>query len=284
MLEDRMDKVEEERRIVLELMTPPQTMIESYQPQCRKDFITEAERKVLLSLCQSIRLEDIDEGEEVGDNEKNDNPDIENRQEEPLGSIDGRVETSVGHGARDLYNKPEIMQEEGIVRHVANVQIRDVSVVENFLYFNKLAGNNIAPQGLTGRQWREAVHLAAIKLLSLDQIRSHLDVVTNEWLDPHSNSVSFKIYLQKNRIILTTKEDVGRLWPGVQPEEIKTLTLYGGQACVFDVFTDIPEGSQASGKGKEVNRTPSAMGGIIVNSVEPTTFSTSSTSSTHDQQ
>lgn len=81
-LRDRMDKVEEERRIILELMTPPQTMTESYRLQCRKDCITEVEREMLLSICNWIKPADIDEGEEdTGSNEENDNSDVENRQD-----------------------------------------------------------------------------------------------------------------------------------------------------------------------------------------------------------
>lgn len=88
MLRDRMDKVEEERRIVLESMTPPQTMTESYRLQCRKEFITDVEREILLSICQRIKPADIDEGEEdTGGNEENDNSDVEKRQDREFGFI-----------------------------------------------------------------------------------------------------------------------------------------------------------------------------------------------------
>ncbi|KAF9537187.1 hypothetical protein EC957_008687 [Mortierella hygrophila] len=47
-----------------------------------------------------------------------------------------------------------------------------------FLFKNFIA--DVTPQGLTSRQRRKAGHRAAVKLLSLDQIRNHLDVVNNE--------------------------------------------------------------------------------------------------------
>ncbi|KAF9382477.1 hypothetical protein CPC16_009322 [Podila verticillata] len=440
MLRDRMDKVEEERRIILELMTPPQTMTESYRHQCRKDFITEVEREILLSICKWIKPADIDEGEEdTGSNEENDNSDVENRQDKEFcalhsfltylysgnypkgntkagvrsvtGQLAAEFKRMYGHGARDLHNKLKVMKDKGVVRGDADIQIRpDVSAVENFLYLNRLTGNirrmvpitpsqqpfmsfsereiaaffwkrkvlkeklvqlgklenttitsvndldtwisgkepgfliknfiaDVAPQGLTSRQKKKAGHRAAVKLLSLDQIRNHLDIVKNEWLDPITYAdkgyvlrgsiktdgfriqlLAFKLrelqdvryrrlddnrlpprltstvggvdyYLQEIRNVIKTKEDVARLWPGVQPEKIKTLTLDGGQACIIGAFADIPEDSRANGKGKEVDRTHSTMEGIIATSVEPTTFSTSSTPlpvpisvSTPDQQ
>lgn len=64
MLRDRMGKVEEERRIVLESMTPPQAMTASYQLQCRKDSITEVEQEILFSICKCVKPAKTDEGEE----------------------------------------------------------------------------------------------------------------------------------------------------------------------------------------------------------------------------
>lgn len=206
-----------------------------------------------------------------------------------------------------------------------------------FLIKNFIA--DVAPQGLTSRQQKRAGHRSAVKLWSLDQVRSHLANVQNEWLDYLTygekgyilqgslrtdgfriHLLAFKLqelqavrfrrnledrlpprltstvggidyYLQEIRNVITTKEDVARLWPGVRPEKIKTLTLDGGQACVIGAFADIPEDSRVNGKGKEVDRTHSTMEGIITTSVELTTFSTSSTPlpvpisvSTPDQQ
>ncbi|KAG0347945.1 hypothetical protein BG004_006508 [Podila humilis] len=237
MLRDRMDQVEEERRIILESMTPPQTMAEFYRLQCRKDSITEAERGILLSICERVKPADIAKDEEdAGDGNKvNDDSDVANRQDK---------DSAQGHEGQGHSTKE------------ANIQIQpDVSAVENFLYLNKLTGNSrrmvpitsstqpfvtfserelaaffwkrkvlkerlvelgkldnmtinsmknldawiagketgytiktfvadVAPQGLTSRQRKRAGHRSAVKLWSLDQTRSHLADVQNEWLDP----------------------------------------------------------------------------------------------------
>lgn len=98
-------------------------------------------------------------------------------------------------------------------------------------------------------------------------------------------------FLPKIRNVITSKDDVAKYWPGVQPEEIKTLTLDGGKACVIGAFADIPDDSLRTGNGKEVDRVTSSMEGIVATSVEPTATSTSSISlpipisvSTQDQQ
>lgn len=83
-------------------------------------------------------------------------------------------------------------------------------------------------------------------------------------------------YLQEIRNVITTKEDAARLWPGVQPKKIKTLTLDGGQACVIGAFADIPEDLQANRKGKEVAWTHSIMEGTTPITVEPIAASTTS--------
>ncbi|KAG0284058.1 hypothetical protein BGZ98_006052, partial [Dissophora globulifera] len=40
--------------------------------------------------------------------------------------------------------------------------------------------------------------------------------------------------------VITSKEDVERLWPGTRPEDIKTLTLDMGQACLIGAFAHLP--------------------------------------------
>ncbi|KAG9070416.1 hypothetical protein KI688_009753 [Linnemannia hyalina] len=136
---------------------------------------------------------------------------------------------------------------------------------------------DVAPQGLTSRQRKQADHRSAVKLWSLDQIRSHLVDVQNEWLDPITYAtkgyvlrgslktdgfriqlLAFKLrelqdvrfrriaedrlpsrltstvggidyFLPEIRNVITSKDDVTKYWPGVQPEEIKALTLDGGR-------------------------------------------------------
>ncbi|KAF9106844.1 hypothetical protein BGX30_008795, partial [Mortierella sp. GBA39] len=59
------------------------------------------------------------------------------------GQLAAEFKRMYGNGTRDLYNKLEIMKDKGTVRVDADIRIRpDVSVVENFLYLNKLTGNS----------------------------------------------------------------------------------------------------------------------------------------------
>ncbi|KAF8923926.1 hypothetical protein BGZ47_004370, partial [Haplosporangium gracile] len=58
-------------------------------------------------------------------------------------------------------------------------------VIKNFVA-------DVAPQGLTSRQRKQAGHRSAVKLWSLDKIRSHLADVQNEWLD-------ISTYTEKNK-------------------------------------------------------------------------------------
>ncbi|KAF9333018.1 hypothetical protein BG006_004085 [Podila minutissima] len=57
-------------------------MLRDHMDKCRKDFITEVEQEILLSICKWIKPADIDEGEEdTGSNEENNNSNVENRQD-----------------------------------------------------------------------------------------------------------------------------------------------------------------------------------------------------------
>ncbi|KAG0057380.1 hypothetical protein BGZ83_010839 [Gryganskiella cystojenkinii] len=55
-------------------------------------------------------------------------------------------------------------------------------------------------------------------------------------------------FLTEIRNVLGTKEDVARLWPDVNPQDIKILTLDAGQAYVVGAYAHIPR----SGKGKDL--------------------------------
>ncbi|KAG0246850.1 hypothetical protein BG011_002316, partial [Mortierella polycephala] len=300
------------------------------------------------------------------------------------GQLAAELKRMYGHGSRDLQDKVKTLQRKGAVRRDADIQIRDVSPVENFLYLNKLASNcrrivpitfsqqpfvtfserelalffwkrgvlkerliqlaalddstitstqdldiwisgktpgfliknfvaDVAPQGLTSRQKKKAGHRAAIKLWSLDQIRAHLEIVKSEWLDPVAYAqkgyvlrgsvrtdgfrvqlLAFKLrelqdvryrrmdesrlpsrltstvggvdyYLTEIRNAIASKEDVERLWPGTRVEDIKTLTLDGGQACVIGAFAHLPEELSKRSKGKEPVRDvlPMDMEGVV---------------------
>ncbi|KAF8929937.1 hypothetical protein BGZ47_000819 [Haplosporangium gracile] len=161
---------------------------------------------------------------------------------------------------------------------------------------------DVAPQGLTSRQRGKVGHRAAVRLLTLPQIRTYLETVKNDWLDPVTYAekgyilrgsirtdgfrvqlLAFKIrelqsvryrrldehriparltstvggvnyFLQEIRHVISSNEDVQRLWPGVRPEEIRTLTLDGGQACVIGAFAHLPDKQLQHGKGKEVDK------------------------------
>ena len=138
------------------------------------------------------------------------------------------------------------------------------------------------------RQRKKAGHRAAIRLLSLNEIGAHLDVIKDKHLDPSQYKergyvlrgsvrtdgfwvqlLAFKLrelhdiryrrlpenrlpprltstvggtdcYLQEIRNVITSKEDIGRLWPGKNIEDIRTLTLDAGQACVIEGFAHLP--------------------------------------------
>lgn len=170
---------------------------------------------------------------------------------------------------------------------------------------------DVDPHGLTSRQRGKVGHRAAVKLFTLPQIRTHLDTIKNDWLDPVTYAekgyvlrgsiwtdglrvqlLAFKLrelqdvryrrldehrvparltstvggvdyFLQEIRNVITSKEDVQRLWPGMRPKEIKTLTLDGGHACVVGAFAHLPDNQRQQGKGKEVDKEYASMEGII---------------------
>ncbi|KAF9944767.1 hypothetical protein BGZ70_004356 [Mortierella alpina] len=51
-------------------------------------------------------------------------------------------------------------------------------------------------------------------------------------------------FLTEVRNVIRTKEDVAKLWPNVDPRDIKTLTLDAGQAFVVGAYAHIPESHQ----------------------------------------
>jgi hypothetical protein len=61
-------------------------------------------------------------------------------------------------------------------------------------------------------------------------------------------------YLQEIRHVIEAEEDVARLWPGVDPHDIKILTLDAGQAYVVGAYAHLPQHSSSKSKGKAVVR------------------------------
>ncbi|KAG9065426.1 hypothetical protein KI688_002751 [Linnemannia hyalina] len=177
---------------------------------------------------------------------------------------------------------------------------------------------DVAPQVKTSRQRRKAGHRGAVKLLTLEQIKSHLTAVQDKWVDPINyatkgyilrgsirtdgfrlqlpayklrelHSVRYRrleptklppkltstvggtdYYLQEIRRVITCKEDIEKLWPGVPVERIKTLTLDGGQVCVIGAFADLAEDVLSQSKGKD-NANESSMEDVTTTTVATTT-------------
>jgi hypothetical protein len=59
-------------------------------------------------------------------------------------------------------------------------------------------------------------------------------------------------YLQEIRHVIETEEDVARLWPGVEPCDVKILTLDAGQAYVVGAYAHLPRDPLERTKSKAV--------------------------------
>jgi hypothetical protein len=76
-------------------------------------------------------------------------------------------------------------------------------------------------------------------------------------------------YLQEIRHVIESEDDVSRLWPGVEPHNIKILTLNAGQAYVVGAYAHLlQEPSERIKQGKAVVRNDLS---IVDTSVPPTT-------------
>ncbi|KAI7822851.1 hypothetical protein BC939DRAFT_172096 [Gamsiella multidivaricata] len=167
---------------------------------------------------------------------------------------------------------------------------------------------DIDPEDLTSRQRGKAGHRAAIKLLSLDDLETHLQMLDDPEFRPETYarkgyfhrgslrtdgftmqllcskvrellSVKYKRlpddrlpprltstlhgtsdFLTEIRNVVRTKDDVARLWPGVDPKDIKILTLDAGQAFVVGAYAHLPQ----SGKDKDpVQGAPPSFKGLF---------------------
>ncbi|KAG9063431.1 hypothetical protein KI688_004314 [Linnemannia hyalina] len=319
-LQNRMDRAEEDQRINLELMKPPLTMSENCRLHAWKNAVSEVERNILLLFCEQAKPKDAEEDkDDAGGNYPkstskagavaNDLTDWLVKREvynsvRSLTDMKVTVPFTPGHLIRSvtdqLAKEMKLIYGRPLKDRMIHLVTLDNMTVTSTIDFDKwISGKepdflfkyciaDVTPQGLTSRQRRKEGHRAAVKLLSLDQIRNHLDVAKNEWLDPVTHAkkryvfrgsvktdgfriqiLAFKLrelqyvryrrlddnrlplrltstvggvdyYLQEIRDVITSKEDVARLWPGVQPEEIKTLTLDRGQTSIVGAFADIP--------------------------------------------
>ncbi|KAG9061324.1 hypothetical protein KI688_007302 [Linnemannia hyalina] len=136
---------------------------------------------------------------------------------------------------------------------------------------------DVGSEGLTSRQKKKAGHRAAVRLWTLDDIRSRLQ----QFLQEDEKKVKKNI----------KDDDEGEFhpamykekgYPGVDVKDIRTLTLDAGQACIVGAFAHLPEEIAKRVKGKEVAKdlSSSDMEGVVATGpLDPASVSTSSVSS-----
>ncbi|KAG9061323.1 hypothetical protein KI688_007301 [Linnemannia hyalina] len=194
-----------------------------------------------------------------------------------------------GHGPHDLHKQATAMVEKHLLPPEADIGIQDdISAVENFLQLNRITGNRrrIIPltsfeiaqdatygsgcRGWISCQW---LQLPAYKLRELQSVRYRRLEPTK--LPPKLTSTvgGTDYYLQEIRRVITCKEDIEKLWPGVPVERIKTLTLDGGQVCVIGAFADLAEDVLSQSKGKD-NANESSMEDVTTTTTVATTTAT----------
>ncbi|KAF9290374.1 hypothetical protein BGZ88_007373, partial [Linnemannia elongata] len=89
-------------------------------------------------------------------------------------------------------------------------------------------------------------------------------------------------FLQEIRNVIRTEEDIARLWPGKNVDNMKILTLDAGQACPIGAYAYLPNGLIETDKGKEKANQGAAMEGVITTNLEPSVDATSGPSSMPD--
>ncbi|KAF9284831.1 hypothetical protein BGZ88_009765 [Linnemannia elongata] len=77
-------------------------------------------------------------------------------------------------------------------------------------------------------------------------------------------------YLTEIRNVITSKDDIDKLWPGKNVDDMKIMTLDGGQACVVGGFAYLPKDLNDEGKGKDKATGGSCMEGIAMTCQETT--------------
>ncbi|KAG0352176.1 hypothetical protein BGZ54_002923, partial [Gamsiella multidivaricata] len=128
--------------------------------------------------------------------------------------------------------------------------------------------SDVAKEGLTIRQRGKAGHRAEVKLMSSEQIKQHIDPFCQPLFDPERKAMSYEsaryrrllnnalppritstkgstdYFLAKIRNVIKTKEDAAQLWPECRPEDIITLGVDLGQACVLGASALLPEAAR----------------------------------------
>ncbi|KAF9110698.1 hypothetical protein BGW39_004613, partial [Mortierella sp. 14UC] len=75
-------------------------------------------------------------------------------------------------------------------------------------------------------------------------------------------------YLSEIRNLIQSKEDIEKLWPGKNVDDMKIVTLDGGQVCVVGGFAHLPKDLDDERKGKEKATEGSCMEGAVVSCQE----------------
>ncbi|KAG0271041.1 hypothetical protein BGZ97_011355, partial [Linnemannia gamsii] len=70
-------------------------------------------------------------------------------------------------------------------------------------------------------------------------------------------------FLSEIRNVIRTEDDIARLWPGKNVDDMKILTIDAGQACPIGSYAHLPKGLVETVKGKEKVDLGAAMEGVV---------------------
>ncbi|KAG0036537.1 hypothetical protein BGZ82_004071 [Podila clonocystis] len=145
-------------------------------------------------------------------------------------------------------------RKRGKVGHRAAIKLLTIDQLEDHL--RMLDDNDFQPETYTSKEYvpRGSIRTNGFSLQLLCFKRRELLSVKykrlpDDQLPPRLTSTlhGTSDTLTEIRNVLATKEDVARLWPNIDPRDIKTLTLDAGQAFVVGAYAHLP---QAGNKDK----------------------------------
>ncbi|KAF9125383.1 hypothetical protein BGW39_007435 [Mortierella sp. 14UC] len=140
---------------------------------------------------------------------------------------------------------------------------------------------DVAPQGLTSRERKKAGHRAAVKLLSLNEIGAHLDVVKDKCLDPSQyqergyvlrgsiRTDGFRVQLLAFKLRELQDVRYRRLPENRLPPRLTSTVGDAGQACVIGAFAHLPAEFSTNSNGKDPVKDDFTMGGVTVAGQQP---------------
>ncbi|KAF9994883.1 hypothetical protein BGZ80_007662, partial [Entomortierella chlamydospora] len=188
------------------------------------------------------------------------------------------------NGSRELHQKLKELKEKILGPNV-DVEIQEGrSAVENYLTLNKLTRvpRRIVPltsskQLFVNFSLRELAgfffaHGGVLRARIQELLRGLLTVkykrLPDDRLPPRLTSTIHGTdnFLTEIRNVLGTKEDVASLWPGIDPQNIETLTLDAGQAYVVGAYAYLPRNLMNE------DETPSFKGSLLMASYSTTTL------------